>query len=137
MLQRTKQNTVLLDKQDRYANRFPDLAPVVPVNERNQFYNRIAKEIPSLSLYFGKFLQPHTRFIDILEHIAKQQQPVPCYKPSQMWVETDQMSTTHTQVGRPRETDSEVFAVGHDTVRNPEVLGCAREVRYCLPTLLY
>jgi len=119
VLQRTKVSAVQLEKQQRYANRFPDLAPVIPVNERNTFYNRIEHEIPALVLVHGKFLRPHTRLIDILEQIAKQQKPIPCYKPSEMWAETDDIVTSHNQVGKATATDSEVFAVGYDVVRKP------------------
>ena len=119
ILHRIKADSVQLQRQQRYANRYPDLAPVVPVNERNTFYNRIEQEIPALVMVHGKFLRPHARFIDILEQIAKQQKPVPCYKPSQMWAEPDQIVTTHNQIGRTPTFDSEIFAVGHDVVKKP------------------
>ena len=119
VLQRTKVSAVQLEKQQRYANRFPDLAPVVPANERNTFYNRIENDIPTLVQVHGKFLRPHTRMIDILEQIAKQQKPVPCYKPCEMWAETDDIVTSHNQVGKATATDSEVFAVGYDVVKKP------------------
>ena len=119
VLQRTKASAVQLEKQQRYANRFPDLAPVVPANERNTFYNRIENDIPTLVQVHGKFLRPHTRMIDILEQIAKQQKPVPCYKPCEMWAETDDIVTSHNQVGKATATDSEVFAVGYDVVKKP------------------
>ena len=77
-----------------HAEKHPDAVPVVPKGDRRTQYLRIQQELPSIWDMYETRCNPHHRILDKLDQVLKQNLSVPVWKPHQMWVHSDPISTT-------------------------------------------